>query len=182
MTVKTFKRKYSNKRKYKKKSRKTRTKKNRRGGASSYIAGQYNAYKQQLTTKNDVDKLRELDEGVKMKAILDSFFGVQGASKVTNAMRMGYLRHNVRDGDLEIKLFLDFLNFGMIYTCDFTDDGETLVTHIKLAFPNNTFKSISYKMDEEEATEGMADEDKGLVSMFVNNQPNYDDLMSAVEN
>jgi hypothetical protein len=96
-------------------------------------------------------------------------------------MRSGHLQTFLRDGDLNVKVFLDFERFGLVYQCDFTDNGESIVAQIKLAFPNNTFKTISYRVDAEDATEGMENSDKQIVYMFARAmEPSYDTLMDIV--
>ena len=130
---------------------------------------------------NDQDKLRELQEGGKLRNVLNELLGLQNASRVNNAMRSGHIRTMLEDDDLNVKVLLDFDHFGLIYQCDFTDGGESVVVKIKLAFPNNTFKTISYRGDEEEATEGMENNDKQIVYMFSRvMEPNYNELMNIV--
>jgi hypothetical protein len=153
----------------------------KRGGASSYIMQEYNKYRNKLINAGDHDKLHELQEGVKLLSVLTELIGAQNASRVTHAMRSGHLQTFLRDGDLNVKVFLDFANFGMVYQCDFTDNGEVVVVHINIAFPDNTFKTISYRGDEEDATEDMENGDKQLVYMFARvMDPNYEELMNIV--
>ena len=151
------------------------------GGASSYISQEYEKYREKLVAKADNDKLRELQQGIKLTNVLNELLGLYDASRVKNAMRSGHIRTILEDGDLNVKVLLDFDRFGLIYQCDFTDGGESVVVNIKLAFPNNTFKTISHRGDEEEATEGMNENDKNIVSMFSRvMEPNYNELMNIV--
>lgn len=172
------KKKMTNK-KTKRATRKRRTQK--KGGGTSYIVQEYNKYRNELMAAGDADKLRELQEGGKLLAVITELIGEQNASRVQHAMRSGHLQTFLKNGDLNVKVFLDFVNFGMIYQCDFTDNGEVVVGKIKLAFPNNIFKSISYRVDAEDATEGMENSDKQIVYMFVRAmEPSYDALMDIV--
>jgi len=163
-----------------KQKRKT-LKQKRIGGASSYISQEYEKYREKLLAKGDNDKLRELQQGSKLMNVLNELLGLDKASRVKNAMRSGHIRTILIDGDLNVKVLLDFDRFGLVYDCDFTDGGESVVVNIKLAFPNNTFKTISYRVDEEEATEGMNENDKVIVFMFSSvMEPKYNELMNIV--
>ena len=156
-------------------------KRKRIGGASSYISQEYEKYRENLVAKGDNDKLRELQQGSKLTNVLNELLGLDDVSRVKNAMRSGHIRTILEDGYLNVKVLLDFDRFGLIYQCDFTDGGESVVVNIKLAFPNNTFKTISYRVDEEEATEGMNENDKVIVFMFSRvMEPKYNELMNIV--
>jgi hypothetical protein len=151
------------------------------GGASSYISQEYEKYREKLVAKGDNDKLRELQQGSKLMNVLNELLGLDKASRVKNAMRSGHIRTILIDGDLNVKVLLDFDRFGLVYDCDFTDGGESVVVNIKLAFPNNTFKTISYRVDEEAATEGMNKNDTDIVFMFSSvMEPKYNELMNIV--
>lgn len=171
-----------NNRKNKRTIKKRKTLKRKRvGGASSYISQEYEKYREKLVANGDNDKLRELQQGSKLTNVLNELLGLDNASRVKNTMRSGHIRTMLADDDLNVKVLLDFDRFGLIYQCDFTDGGESVVVNIKLAFPNNTFKTISYRGDEEEATEGMNENDKVIVFMFSRvMEPNYNELMNIV--
>ena len=153
------------------------------GGSTSYIVEQYNEYKEKLMDANDVDKLRELENGIKLTNVLKELLGEENALRIKGIVSSGHIKTFLIYGDLNIKVFLDFMNFGLVYECDFTNDGETVVVHIKLAFPNNTFKTIVYEGDEEEATEDMGEVEKQIVYMFSSvREPNYIELMNIINN
>jgi hypothetical protein len=164
------------------KRRKTLRRK-RVGGASSYISQEYEKYREKLVANGDNDKLRELQQGSKLTNVLNELLGLDDASRVKNAMRSGHIRAILEDGDLNVKVLLDFDRFGLIYQCDFTDGGESVVVNIMIAFPNNTFGKIKYGGPDEveAATQGMNENDKNIVSMFSRvMEPKYNELMNIV--
>lgn len=173
--------KHNKKRTNNKKTRSKRTTRKRRGGASSYIMQEYNKYREELLALNDDDKLNELQEGIILTNVLKNLLGEQNASRIRNVMHSGHLQTTLINGYLNIKVFLEFQRFGMVYQCDFTNDGETVVVNIKIALPDRTFKTISYPGDQVFATEGMQDSDKEIVEMFASvMEPSYDNLMAIV--
>lgn len=155
-------RRKTNKSKMNKSKKNKSIKRKRTGGASSSIAQSYNRYREKLTAKNDVNKLHELETGEYLTKVLNELVGAQNASKIMNAARIKYLDTY---GDLNVKLLFDFDNFGLVYECDFTDDGETMVVTIYLSFPNNVNKRISHGSldDFDAALDGMDENDKRIV-------------------